>query len=162
MIKKGKLTDFILKDVKQVEKQLAKEVAPEINKLFKESVYDSLIQWYSEYSPNIYQRTNNFMNVYKSANTLCRGNILTMRVDSSLMNDYLGFDIPPYPSYERQTLYANTAFDFMFMNGEHGHGRWMMHQSIPPFDRVDKDFRNGFGGKVQKIINGKAKEILFG
>ena len=109
MIKKGKLTDFILKDVKQVEKQLAKEVAPEINKLFKESVYDSLIQWYSEYSPNIYQRTNNFMNVYKSANTLCRGNILTMRVDSSLMNDYLGFDIPPYPSYERQTLYANTA-----------------------------------------------------
>ena len=162
MIKKGKLTDFILKDVKQVEKQLAKEVAPEINKLFKESVYDSLIQWYSEYSPNIYQRTNNFMNVYKSANTLCRGNILTMRVDSSLMNDYLGFDIPPYPSYERQTLYANTALDFMFMNGEHGHGRWMMHQSIPPFDRVDKDFRNGFGGKVQKIINGKAKEILFG
>ena len=162
MIKKGKLTDFILKDVKQVEKQLAKEVAPEINKLFKESVYDSLIQWYSEYSPNIYQRTNNFMNVYKSANTLCRGNILTMRVDSSLMNDYLGFDIPPYPSYERQTLYANTAFDFMFMNGEHGHGRWMMHQSIPPFDRVDKDFRNGFGGKVQKNINGKAKEILFG
>lgn len=162
MIKKGKLTDFILKDVKQVEKQLAKEVAPEINKLFKESVYDSLIQWYSEYSPNIYQRTNNFMNVYKSANTLCRGNILTMRVDSSLMNDYLGFDIPPYPSYERQTLYTNTAFDFMFMNGEHGHGRWMMHQSIPPFDRVDKDFRNGFGGKVQKIINGKAKEILFG
>ena len=162
MIKKGKLTDFILKDVKQVEKQLAKEVTPEINKLFKESVYDSLIQWYSEYSPNIYQRTNNFMNVYKSVNTSCRGNILTMMVDSSFMNDYLGFDIPPYPSYERQTLYANTAFDFMFMNGEHGHGRWMMHQSIPPFDRVDRDFRNGFGGKVQKIINGKAKEILFG
>lgn len=162
MIKKGKLTDFILKDVKQVEKQLAKEVTPEINKLFKESVYDSLIQWYSEYSPNIYQRTNNFMNVYKSVNTSCRGNILTMRVDSSFMNDYLGFDIPPYPSYERQTLYANTAFDFMFMNGEHGHGRWMMHQSISPFDRVDRDFRNGFGGKVQKIINGKAKEILFG
>lgn len=162
MIKKGKLTDFILKNVKQVEKQLAKEVTPEINKLFKESVYDSLIQWYSEYAPNIYQRTNNFMNVYKSANTLCRGNILTMRVDSSFMNDYLGFDIPPYSSYERQTLYANTAFDFMFMNGEHGHGRWMMHQSIPPFDRVDRDFRNGFGGKVQKIINGKAKEILFG
>ena len=162
MIKKGKLTNFILKDVKQVEKQLAKEVAPEINKLFKESVYDSLIQWYSEYSPNMYQRTNNFMNVYKSANTSCHGNILTMSVDSSFMNDYPGFDIPPYPTYKRQTLYANTAFDFMFINGEHGHGRWMMHQSISPFDRVDRDFRNGFGGKVQKIINDKAKEILFG
>ena len=160
MIKKGKLTDFILKDVKQVEKQLAKEVTPEINKLFKESVYDSLIQWYSEYSPNIYQRTNNFMNVYKSVNTSCRGNILTMRVDSSFMNDYLGFDIPPYPTYERQTLSADTAFDYMFMNGEHGHGRWMIYQSIPPFDRVDRDFRNGFGGRVQKIIDNKAKELF--
>ena len=160
MIKKGKLTDFILKDVKQVEKQLAKEVTPEINKLFKESVYDSLIQWYSEYSPNIYQRTNNFMNVYKSVNTSCRGNILTMRVDSSFMNDYLGFDIPPYPTYERQTLSADTAFDYMFMNGEHGHGRWMIYQSIPPFDRVDRDFRTGFGGRVQKIIDNKAKELF--
>lgn len=162
MIKKGKLTDFILKDVKQAEKQLAKEVTPEINKLFKESVYNSLIEWYNDYSPNMYQRTNNFMSVYKSATTSCHGNILTMRVDSSFMNDYQGFDIPPYPSYEKQTLYANTAFDFMFMNGEHGHGRWMMHQSVPPFDKVDRDFRSGFGGKVQKIINNKAKEILFG
>lgn len=50
----------------------------------------------------------------------------------------------------------------MFMNGEHGHGRWMMHQSISPFDRVDRDFRSGFGGRVQKIIDNKAKKILFG
>ena len=54
------------------------------------------------------------------------------------MNDYPGFDIPPYPTYERQTLSADTAFDYMFTNGEHGHGRWMMYQSIPPFDRVDR------------------------
>lgn len=50
----------------------------------------------------------------------------------------------------------------MFMNVEHGHGRWMMHQSISPFDRVDRDFRSGFGGRVQKIIDNKAKKILFG
>ena len=152
--------DELIKKAEKINKQLAKEVAPEINKLFKESVYDSLIQSYSEYSPNMYQRTNNFMNIYNSAYTHANGNILTMHVDSSKMNDYPGFDIPPYPTYERQTLSADTAFDYMFTNGEHGHGRWMMYQSIPPFDRVDKDFRNGFGGRVQKIIDNKAKELF--
>ena len=159
MGKNGSFDDLI-KKAEKINKQLPKEVAPEINKLFKESVYDSLIQWYSEYSPNMYQRTNNFMNVYKSANTSCHGNILTMRVDSSFMNDYLGFDIPPYSTYEKQTLYADTAFDFMFMNGEHGHGRWMMHQSTPPYELIDRDFQSGFGGRVQEIINKKAKELF--
>ena len=86
--------DELIKKAEKINKQLAKEVAPEINKLFKESVYDSLIQWYSEYSPNMYQRTNNFMNVYNSAYTHANRNILTMHVDSSKMNDYPGFDIP--------------------------------------------------------------------
>ena len=78
------------------------------------------------------------------------------------MNDYPGFSRPPYPTYEKQSLQANIAFDYMFMNGEHGHGRWMMHQSISPFDRVDRDFLSGFGGRVQKIIDNRAKKILFG
>ena len=159
---KGDLASMILKDIKHAEKQLTKEVAPEINKLFKESVYDSLIDWYNDYSPMEYVRTQNFMNVYNSAYTSANGNILTLQVDSSRMNDYPGFSRPPYPTYEKQPLQANTAFDDMFMNGEHGHGRWMMHQSIPPFDRVDRDFRSGFGGRVQKIIDNKAKKILFG
>ena len=74
--------DELIKKAEKINKQLAKEVAPEINKLFKESVYDSLIQWYSEYSPNMYQRTNNFMNVYNSAYTHENRNILTMHVES--------------------------------------------------------------------------------
>lgn len=159
---KGDLVSMILKDVKQAEKQLAKEVVPEINKLFKESVYDSLIDWYNDYSPMEYVRTQNFMNVYNSAYTSANGNILTLQVDSSRMNDYPGFSRLPYPTYEKQSLQANTAFDYMFVNGEHGHGCWMMHQSIPPFDRVDRDFQSGFGGRVQKIIDNRAKKILFG
>ena len=65
-----------------------------------------------------------------------------------------------YPGWLGQPLNIATAFDYMFMNGEHGHGRWMMHQSIPPFEIVDKDFQNGFGGHVQKIIDRKAKELF--
>lgn len=154
MTKKGKLTDFILKDVKQAEKQLAKEVAPEINKLFKESVYNSLIQWYSDYSPKSYERTNNFLNVYQSAKTTVNGNVLNLQANCFLMDTY--------PGWYNQPLNPATAFDYMFMDGEHGHGRWMMHQSTPPYELIDRDFQSGFGGRVQKIINNKAKEILFG
>ena len=35
---KGDLASMILKDIKHTEKQLAKEVAPEINKLFKDTI----------------------------------------------------------------------------------------------------------------------------
>lgn len=154
MIKKGKLTDFILKDVKQAEKQLVKEVAPEINKLFKESVYNSLIQWYRDYSPKSYERTNNFLNVYQSAKTTVRGNVLNLQANCFFMD--------AYPGWYNQPLNSATAFDYMFMDGEHGHGYWMMHQSTPPYELIDRDFQSGFGGRVQKIINNKAKEILFG
>ena len=92
------------------------------------------------------------MNVYQSARTTVSGNILNLQADCFLMNTY--------PGWLGQPLNAATAFDYMFMNGEHGYGRWMMHQSIPPFEIVDRDFQNGFGGRVQKIIDRKAKELF--
>lgn len=149
---KGDLTKIVLKDVRQKEHQLTRIAAPEIHQLFKESVYDSLISWYSDYTPAFYSRTNNFMNVFQSAKTIVNGNLLIMQVDSSSMMDYAGwFD---------QILDASKAFDFMFMNGKHGHGRWMMYQSIPPFHIISKDFESGFGGRVQKIIDDKAKKLF--
>lgn len=162
MAKKGNLSSMILGDVKKAEKKLTKEVAPEINELFKDSVRFSLLEWYENYDPKIYRRTSNFLSVYQTARTTSHNNILTMTVDSSLMNDYPGFDIPPYEGYEKQVLYANAAFDFMFMEGEHGHGRWMVRRSIPPFWVVDSDIQDGFNGRAQEIINKKAKKILFG
>ena len=150
---KGQLTSMILGDVKKAEKQLAKEVAPEINNLFKESVYNSLIEWYRDYKPQSYERTNNFLNVYQSAKTTVNGNILNLQANCFLMDTYSG--------WFGQPLNIATAFDYMFMNGEHGHGRWMMHQSTPPFEIVDRDFQTGFNGCVQKIINERAKKILF-
>lgn len=149
---KSNLISMIMADIKKKEKQLAKEVAPEINQLFKESVRNSLIDWYNDYSPMTYERTNNFMNVYQSARTTVSGNILNLQADCFLMNTY--------PGWLGQPLNAATAFDYMFMNGEHGYGRWMMHQSIPPFEIVDRDFQNGFGDRVQKIIDRKAKELF--
>ena len=83
-----------------------------------------------------------------------------MQVDSSMMNYYPGFEIPPYPTYERHALSPKTAFDFMFISGMHGYGRWMMKQSVPPFFNVEQSINNGFNGMVQKIINDKLRKIL--
>ena len=156
----NKAISKVLDDIKKKQKNIASEVAPEINKLFRESVSYSLNNWYNRYNPKMYNRTNNFLTVYQTARTSGQGNLLTMTVDSSLMDDYLGFDIPPYPTYERQKLYAETAFDFMFMGGEHGHGKWLQKVSLPPFLYVGKDIQNGFNGKAQKIIDKKIKELL--
>lgn len=172
---KGDLTSMIMADVKKKEKQLAKKVAPEINQLFKESVHNSLIDWYSDYSPMTYERTNNFMKILDSTRTRCKGNILHFSVDSGAMDNYIGWagygwgntydatrEDGKYSNKKgnHQKLNASLAFDYMFMNGEHGHGRWMMHQSTPPFEIIDRDFQSGFGGHVQKIIDNKAKELF--
>lgn len=147
----GKLADMVLSDLKKVESNLAQAVAPEINELFKQAVYGSLIKWYSDSSPDMYKRTYNFYSVYRTATTTGKGKTLIMQADSSLMNDYPGFKSP---------LDADVGFDYMFMNGEHGHGRWQKAITSPPFDYVKKEIENGFGGQAQEIINRKVKELL--
>ena len=77
----GGLDDLINK-LEKIKNNLAEEIAPEVNELFKESVRYALIDWYNDYSPQMYNRTYNFMNVVNSAKTIGKGNMLTMSVDS--------------------------------------------------------------------------------
>ncbi len=156
---KNDLKDLIRK-LDRIENHLAEEIAPEVNKLLKESVRFSLIDWYNDYDPRVYKRTYNFMKILDGTETKGHGNLITMTVDSSFMDDYKGFEIPPYPTYKPTTLKASTAFDYMFINGEHGHGRWLMHKSVPPFLVVDEDIQDGFGGRINKIIDKTIEKIL--
>lgn len=142
----------ILNQVEDLQKNLAKEVAPEVNKLFKNSVARSLVDYYNSYDPKWYERTNNFMGVYKSAKTTGTGNTITMSVSDAYVDNYPGFGKKP--------LYSSAALDFFFKNGEHGHGNWMMKRSIPPYMYVERDIEDGFDGRVQKIINDKMKKLL--
>ncbi len=146
-----KLSDLNDK-IRIIENHLAEEVAPEVNELLKESVRFSLIDWYNDYDPKSYERTYNFMKILDNTKTKGKGNRLTMTVDSGVMNSY--------PGFWGQKLQPSTAFDYMFMNGEHGHGRWMMHRSLPPYMYVERDIESGFGGQLDKIINKKIEEIL--
>ena len=110
----GKLSAMVLKDINKLEKNLAKECAPKINKLFKESLNFAMVNWYNDYDPKKYNRTYNFMKVLNTAQTTGSGTTITMRVDSSAMSDYQGFDEPPYRGYEKEPLPASLAFDFFY------------------------------------------------
>lgn len=156
----GKLSAMVLKDITKLEKNLAKECAPKINNLFKESLNFAMLDWYNDYDPKKYNRTYNFMKVLNTAKTTGSGTTITMQADSSSMSDYQGFDEPPYRGYEKEPLPASLAFDFFFMNGEHGHGNWMMHRSIPPFMTVNRDVDDGFGNRVQDIISATMGSLL--
>ena len=142
----------LISKLEKLNNNLAEEIAPEVNKLFKESVNISLVDWYNDYDPKVYKRTNNFMRSSNSAKTTGEGNILIMSVDSSPMSDY--------PGFWGQTLDADAAFDFFFMNGEHGHGKFMMHQSLPPYMAIESDISDGFGGRIDGIVDEKIRQIL--
>lgn len=163
--------DDLIKKLNRIENHLAEEIAPDINELLKESVRSSLIDWYNDYNPRDYIRTNNLMNILENTRTSGKGNLLTMFVDSGSMSNYPGWNgygygnsytIGKSEKYSNQKLNASIAFDFMFMNGEHGHGKWMKHQSLPLYMYVDADISNGFGGRANKVINDKIGKILKG
>ena len=162
----------IEKQVKNLEKNIANKVAPNINKLFIRSVERAIQNWYNDYSPRYYIRTGNFMNVVKSAKTRGNGNILRMSVDSGYMDNYHGwygysfgntYNITPrkISTFNGQKLNSSMAFDFMFVQGEHGHGDLLAHKSIPPYLYVERDIEDGFGGRAWKIIDKQMKNILF-
>lgn len=140
------------KKLDRIENHLAEEVAPQANELLKESVRFALIDWYNDYEPDSYKRTYNFMKILDSTKTRGRGNILSFCIDSGSMDSY--------PGFWGQPLRPSKAFDYMFMNGEHGHGVWMMHQSLPPYVYVERDIESGFGGRLDDIINKRIDKIL--
>lgn len=113
---------------------------------------------------NLVYRKYTGMRILESTRTSAKGNLLLMSVDSGNMHNYPGWTginlTNDGSAVGKNTLIANYAFDFMFMNGEHGHGRWMMHQSIPPYMYVEDDIYDGFGGRVNKVINKTIEKIL--
>jgi hypothetical protein len=163
--------DDLIKKLDILENHFAEKIAPEVNKLFKESVEYSLINYYNSYDPVYYQRTFNFMNgVLDSARTSGKGYVLTMSVSSGLMDNYKGWsgEAPFGSSYfitsetspGSKQLNASIAFDFFFMHGEHGHGKWWRKNSVPPYVHVNADVMNGFGKRIDKVMYNKIKQIL--
>lgn len=167
------LEKMILQKYQKAAENVANKVAPEINKLLKESVEKSITEYYQSYDPEDYQRTYNFMKVVESSKTTGNGKNLIMSVNSGYMNNYSGFSGKGYKNtyfvdnlphkYEHPKLNASIAFDFFFKDGEHGHGDWLKAISTPPHELVQKDIDSKFDGKANKIIlDALNKEIMKG
>lgn len=163
------LEKMILQKYQKAAEKVGNKVAPEINKLFKESVEKAITNYYQSYDPEYYQRTNNFMKVTESSKTTSDGKNLIMSVNSGYMNNYPGFsgkgfgntysvDDRPH-KYEHPKLNASIAFGFFFEGGEHGHGNWLMATSTPPYELIEKDINSRFDGKANKIISDALKNI---
>lgn len=133
---KNMYADF-KKKLDRIENHIAEEVAPQANELLKESVRYSLIDWYNDYTPQSYERTYNFMKILDSTKTRGKGNVLRFSVDSGAMDSYVG--------WFGQSLQPSTAFDYMFMDGEHGHGKWMISIFKEGSTTEFKDLTDYFG-----------------
>lgn len=142
----------IIKRLDRIDNHIAEDVAPKANKLLKESIRFSLVEWYNNYDPIMYERTYNFMKVEDGARASGRGSILTLTVDPGHMNNYPGFG--------GKALSASAAFDYFFVNGEHGHGKWMMKRSTPPAWYLEDNIYDMFGGRLDKIANETIEKIL--
>lgn len=140
------------KRLKRIEKNLANEVAPKIRDVFKETVSTSLTDWYADYSRRLYKRTFNFLSVLDSVKVKGNGNLLSLSVDSGYMSSY--------PGFRGQSLQPSTAFDYMFINGEHGHGDLCMHVSFPPYSYIDNAIQHKFEGRTDHIIDDVVGRIL--
>ena len=142
----------LIKKLKTFDNRLAREITPRVDKLFKESVTFSVLDFYNSYSPQMYMRTNNFLSVADHTQTICSGNKITMIASSEYMH--------PYPGFWNQQLDEKSAFDMFFIHGEHGHGKRLMHIPIPPFMQVDNDIDSGFDGRIMSIMNNSIRKIL--
>lgn len=147
-----KSLEQMIHNLNRIENHLAEEVAPKVNELLKESVRYALVDWYNDYDPQSYERTYNFMKILDNTKTSGKGNLLVMTVDSGSMSNY--------PGWMGQKLQPSTAFDYFFMNGEHGNGELLKHVSIPPYMYVDADISSGFDGRINKIIDETVDKIM--
>ena len=139
------LINKIEKDVNDAMKKALKKSVPELKKVFEKSVYNSTMDFYNSAHPKYYKRTYEFQNVMNSTFVLAENDGFYLSVDSGSLNDYPGFS-------SKNPLNTDTAFDFMFLRGEHGHGIYSIGTTIPPVTLVDNDIASGFNGQIENII----------
>ena len=146
--------DIINKKFNRIEKHLGEETALQLEKLLKKLVSTTLINWYNDYDPKSYQRTENLMNTLSRTYASGKGNIISFVVDSGNMSKY--------PSWSgRKFVAPSLVFNDAIILGDHGYGYWFRKQTAPsPFSIIEADIVNGFNGQLNEIVNNKILEIL--
>lgn len=143
-----------LKKLKNSSSQIASDVAAELDPKLKEVIAKSLSNYDSDRPASaMYTPTGNIKNI--TGEIAAEGSSIYARIHNDSMSNYPGFDWG-------SPLDKDTAYNFMFHGGEHGHGKFQRGITSPsPFEYV----KNEVDGKFQTYMNdafyNAFKNILF-
>ena len=135
----------VIQSIPKMTQQIAIDLEPQ----FKEIVSTAIDGFYMNAQPKMYDRTGNFDSIKDSVKVSASRNEVTIHVGEENMSSY--------PGMFGQALDSSTAFDYFYLNGEHGHGKWNIGYSYPPFQYVE-DKLNSI--EVQNVISNSVQKIL--
>lgn len=129
---------------------ITSQIALDLEPKFKEIVSTAIDGFYMNAQPKVYNRTGNFDNMKNSVKVSSTPRSIIIEVGEDTMSDY--------PGMYNQSLDASTAFDYFYMNGEHGHGKWCIGYSYPPDEYVESQLNsaeidNIIGNSIDKVLN---------
>ena len=133
--------------------QMCAEIAKELEPEFKRIVSDAIDGFYFYPQGQVYNRTGNFDSAKNSTKVYASGTSIIIHVGEETMSSYLGAYGKP--------LDPSTAFDFFYMQGEHGHGWMNIGYSYPPYQYVESQLNSA---KIDRLIQnavGKVIDSLF-
>ena len=143
-----------LEKLKNSTSEIAASVATELDPKLKEIIVKSINNFEADRPQNaMYTPTGNIRNI--SGEITSEGSSIYARVHNDGMSGYSGFDWG-------SPLDKDTAYEFMFHGGEHGHGRFQRGVTSPsPFDFVKNEIDKDFQSYMNKAVANAFKQVGF-
>lgn len=140
------MADF-KKKIEDVIPTIPPKIATDLEPEFKKIISTAIDGFYYFPQGKFYKRTGNFNSVKDSVRVYGTSSSLVIYVGEDTMSSY--------PGMFNQPLDASTAFDYFYMNGEHGHGKWNIGYSYSPDKYVEDQ-----SGYIETLIGNSIGEIL--
>lgn len=142
---KEKIVTAVERNKPRIIKSAAKAIEFEIKK-YTSTAIDG---YYMFPQGRIYERTGTFDDMKNSVKIEVEGNSIYASI---------GDDMSSYPGMFGMSLDGDVAWNYMFEQGEHGHGKYNIGYSMPPIQYVQNKIDSGM---IQKKVDEIAtKEVV--
>lgn len=142
----GKYGSAFKKDVYRYAQNYIRGAATEARRLMLEKTKTALQDWYADYKPKVYLRTNNLLN--NSYRGVLRGSRWSwsggVELSSEFMNDYYAITPGIYGYQKGETLdgVKDLVFEAAIMEGKHGYKNTQKVSSPAPYSVLDEYFNS--------------------
>lgn len=110
----------------------------------------AIANYYTDYVGE-YDRTYNFIN---------NRNVTTTADDTGVTINVTGDKMWDYPGFWGDPLDGLSAFEMFYMNGEHGHGKFLAATTTPPDEYMKQSINSGLNGQINRLLKSSVKEVL--